>query len=120
MGYITQLRFVDLDAAIAFYVDHLDCELVFRYEDFYAGLLLDGQMIHFKLVDDPEPNIDWVNQESHLHLSLEVADLEAFSAALKASNVAAGAIKHEPWGSEFELADPGGHSSFIRQTIGSD
>lgn len=115
MGYITQLRFTDLDNAINFYVDHMGATLDFRYEDFYAGLMLDGQTIHFKLVDDPDPNVDWVRQGNHLHLSLEVESIEALHASLVAKGVEVSEIREQPWGREVEVTDPGGHTIYFRQ-----
>jgi uncharacterized glyoxalase superfamily protein PhnB len=115
MGYITQLRFIDIETAIAFYRQHLGFELEFRYDDFYAGLSLDGHKIHFKLVDHSEPNTNWVHDNGHLHLTLEVADLAAKHAQLNSDGIYVSAIRDQPWGTEFDLRDPGGHTLYFMQ-----
>ncbi len=117
MGYITQLRFTDLDAAVEFYTEYLGCELAFRYEDFYAGLLLDGQMIHFKLVDDSDPGVDWVEQGGHLHLSVEVPDIEGLHGRLAGRGLDPSELLEQPWGVEFHFTDPGGHTIYYRQAV---
>ena len=116
MGYITQLRFTDLEEAIRFYTENLGGELVFRHEDFYAGLLLDGQMIHFKLVDEPDPNVAWVEQGNHVHLSIEVENIDDLHADLEARGVRPSELQRQPWGVECHFKDPGGHTIYFRQT----
>lgn len=42
MSYIAQLRTTDLEQALDFYTNTLGYKLTFRYEDFYAGIDVDG------------------------------------------------------------------------------
>ena len=46
---VLQLRTVDIDRALAFYIEKLGFTLSFRHEDFYAGIETAGYMIHLKL-----------------------------------------------------------------------
>lgn len=72
----TQLRTTDLDATIDFYVSRLGFELDFRFEDFYAGLrTIEGHQIHLKRVDEPNPDIGFVQAGTHLHLFFVVDDV---------------------------------------------
>lgn len=113
LGYITQLRFTDLEAAIEFYTAQLGFDVVFRYEDFYAGLAFGDQELHFKLVDEPEPNADYVRREGHLHLTLLVDNLVETHQALRDKGVAVSDMRHPPYGDEFDLVDPGGHTLYF-------
>ena len=115
MGYIAQLRFIDLQAAIEFYVEKLGCELAFTYEGFYAGIIVDDQLLHFKKVSQPEPNIDWVRGNEHLHIMFPVADLELRRQELLERGVVVSAIRDQPWGMECTVTDPEGHSLYFSQ-----
>ncbi len=65
-----QLRITDLERAIRFYTEKLGFVLAFRHQDFYAGVRCGEAMIHLKLVDDPDPGIDFVRSGQHLHVYL--------------------------------------------------
>ena len=59
----TQIRTTSLDASIDYYVSKLGFELDFRFEDFYAGIrVTDDLSIHLKLVDAPDPSIEFVQK----------------------------------------------------------
>ena len=84
----TQLRTTNLDASIDFYVTRLGFELDFRFEDFYAGLrTIAGHQIHLKLVDEPNPDIEFVQRGTHLHLYFAVDDLDAVAAGFRSNGV---------------------------------
>ncbi len=84
----TQLRTTDLDATIEYYTSRLGFELDFRFRDFYAGLrTLDGHQIHLKLVDEPDPDIGFVQAGTHLHLYFAVDDLDALAARYRNNGV---------------------------------
>lgn len=108
---IPQLRTIDLEAAIEFYVNRLGFTLDFRFSDFYAGVRSGNHMIHLKLVDDPDPAIDFVRQGDHLFLYLEVTDAEAEARRLKANDVTFHRELERARGTslEFQVLDPDGH-----------
>jgi len=112
---IPQLRYTDLESAIDFYTKLLEFELAFRYEDFYAGIKVGEQMLHLKLVDDQEPNIDWVRQNGHLHLTVVLDDLDAWHRQLTEKGLALTPIQVQPWGRECVLTDPGGHTLYCTE-----
>lgn len=119
-SYVMQLRFVDLDEAVAFYTEKLGCELAFRYEDFYAGVLVGEQMLHLKLVDQPDSNLDAIRDGDHLHLTLSVEDLPAKREALLKNGVEVSPIRDQPWGLECTVCDPQGHTLFVSQFQADD
>ena len=57
---VTQLRTTNLEKSIAFYTTVMGFSLEFRFEDFYAGIRAGNQVFHLKLVDDPDPSIEFV------------------------------------------------------------
>jgi catechol 2,3-dioxygenase-like lactoylglutathione lyase family enzyme len=114
-----QLRTTDLARTIGFYTDVLGLELMFRYQDFYAGLRAGEQVIHLKLVDEPDPSIAYVAAGNHLHLYLETDDAAALAAAVVAKGVALVKPVHDtPWGTrEFVLRDDQGHTLRCGQQV---
>jgi catechol 2,3-dioxygenase-like lactoylglutathione lyase family enzyme len=82
-----QLRTTDFDASIRFYTEKIGLELEFRHTDFYAGILGAGGRFHLKRVDSPDPSIAFVAEGGHLHLYLEVDDVDAFGDRLRAAGV---------------------------------
>jgi catechol 2,3-dioxygenase-like lactoylglutathione lyase family enzyme len=114
-----QLRTTDLARTIRFYTEVLGLELVFQYEDFYAGLRAGEQMIHLKLVDAPDPSIAYVAAGGHLHLYLETDDAAALAAAIEAKGAALEKRVHDtPWGTrEFILRDDQGHVIHCGQQV---
>ena len=117
MSYIVQLRFTDLTEAIDFYVVKLGCDLEFRYGDFYAGIRVADQLIHLKLVDTQEPNVEWVRQNEHLHLMFPVDDLDKTRQGLLARDVAVSSIRRQPWALDCTVIDTGGHTLYYSQFL---
>ena len=115
MSYITQLRTTDLEQALNFYTNTLGYKTAFRYEDFYAGIDIDGQVLHLKLVDETDPSIEFVAQGDHFHLYIEVADLEARHEDLDGGGAHVSVIKVQPWGREFVVIDPEGHRIYYAE-----
>jgi catechol 2,3-dioxygenase-like lactoylglutathione lyase family enzyme len=115
MSYITQLRTTDLEQALDFYTRTLGYKIAFRYEDFYAGIDIDGQILHLKLVDEDDPSIDFVAQGDHFHLYIEVTDLAARHEELAGGGAQISAIKAQPWGREFVVIDPEGHRIYYAE-----
>ena len=115
MSYITQLRTPDLEQALNFYTNTLGYKTAFRYEDFYAGIDIDDQVLHLKLVDETDPSIEFVAQGDHFHLYIEVADLEARHEDLDGGGAHVSVIKVQPWGREFVVIDPEGHRIYYAE-----
>ena len=96
---VPQLRTTDLERAIHFYTKKLGFALSFRYQDFYAGISCGDRMIHLKLVDDPDPGIDFVRSGQHLHIHLGVRDIHAAFRQVQESGVKiVDGISDHPWG----------------------
>ena len=112
---VPQLRTTDLDRAIHFYTKKLGFVLSFRYQDFYAGVSCSKRMIHLKLVDDPDPSIDFVRSGQHLHLHIGVRDIRgAFRQVQEARVKVVEGISDRPWGvTEFVIEDPDGHTLYF-------
>jgi catechol 2,3-dioxygenase-like lactoylglutathione lyase family enzyme len=114
---MTQLRTTDLAGSIRFYTTTVGLALEFRYEDFYAGIRAGGQVFHLKLVDEPDPSIDFVDRGGHFHLYLETDDVDAAAAALKRNGVRLVQDVHDtPWDTrEFVIKDDQGHTLYFGQ-----
>lgn len=114
---IPQLRTTDLAASIRFYTEQLGFTLDFRYADFYAGLRAGSQVVHLKLVDTPDPSIDFVDAGEHFHLYLETDDAAAVARRLRTGGVRLVKELHDTdWGTrEFALKDDQGHTLYVGQ-----
>ena len=112
---VPQLRTTDLERAIDFYTRKLGFALAFRFQDFYAGVSSGEGMIHLKLVDDPDPGIEFVRRGQHLHLHFRVRDIHAaFRQVSEAGVKIVEGISERPWGmTEFVIADPDGHTLYF-------
>src|SRR5262249_23485374 len=112
----TQLRVVDLERSVRFYVDRLGFKEDFRFRDFYAGLKAGGTSVHLKRIDGLDPSIAFVQAGDHLHLYLRVTDLDAAYAELHGNVEIVYPITTKPWGDrEFTIRDPDGHTIYIGQ-----
>lgn len=118
-GLIPQLRTTDLSASLAFYIDTLGFTLDFRYSDFYAGIEIAGQQVHLKLVDKPDPSIDFVAHGTHLHLYLIVDDAAAEAERLAAKGVTfTQGLTRTPWQTrEFFIRDNAGHTLCFSESL---
>ena len=114
---VIQLRTTNLAESIRFYTTTLGFTLEFEYEDFYAGVRAGGQVVHLKLVDEPDPSIEYVEDGEHFHLYLETADVGAAADHLRQRGVALVRDVHEtPWGTrECVIRDDQGHTIYIGQ-----
>jgi catechol 2,3-dioxygenase-like lactoylglutathione lyase family enzyme len=121
-GLAPQLRTTDLDASIRFYVDKLGFALVFRWQDFYAGLRAGDAEFHLKRVDAPDPSIAYVTEGEHVHLYFHADDLDALCADFAAHGVVLlhGPVER-PWGTrEVVLRDDQGHTLYFSQSIAQE
>ncbi len=118
-GIIPQLRTTDMESSIRFYTETLGFSLAFRFEDFYAGIETAGQLIHLKLVDEPDPSIPYVAKGEHFHLYLQTEDLAEIAAQLKASGVKLVKGLHEtPWNTrEIVIRDDQGHTIYLGEPL---
>jgi catechol 2,3-dioxygenase-like lactoylglutathione lyase family enzyme len=108
---VAQLRTTDLEESIEYFTTKLGCELAFRYQDFYAGIRFGDAIFHLKLVDEGDPDIDFIERNEHFHLYFEVDDLKAVADQFKHNDVVFVMDLHEtPWGAmEFAIRDNQGH-----------
>ncbi len=116
---VPQLRTTDMASSIRFYTETLGFSLEFKYQDFYAGIRAGGQIVHLKLVDEPDSSIAYVDQGEHFHLYLETDDVTAFAATLKANGVELVKDVHEtPWNTrEIVLHDDQGHTLYVGEPL---
>ncbi|MBV8519145.1 MAG: VOC family protein [Acidobacteria bacterium] len=114
-GVIPQLRTRNLGESIRFYTQKLGLELVFQYEDFYAGIRAGNQIFHLKRVDEKDPSIDWVSHGDHFHLYLQTDDATAAAAFVKQNGVALVEDVHDTaWATrEFVILDDQGHTIYF-------
>ena len=112
----TQVRVVDLERAIRFYVGTLGFEEEFRFGDFFAGIRAGDQRLHLKAFETPDPSIAFVREGDHCHLYLRVTDLEAAFREVEGKAEIVYPITTKPWGDrEFTILDPDGHTIYFGQ-----
>ena len=113
------MRTTDLAASIRFYTTRLGFTLEFEYDDFYAGVRAGGQVVHLKLVDEPDPSIPFVERGGHLHLYLETDDVAAAAERLQRAGVPFVKEVHDtPWGTrELVVRDDQGHTLRFGQPL---
>ena len=116
-GVIAQLRTTSLADSIRFYTALLGGALAFQYEDFYAGIRLGNQVVHLKLVDEPDPSIAFVRRGEHFDLYLETDDVALAAATLRRNGVRFVRGVHETaWNTrEFVIEDDQGHTLYFGQ-----
>jgi len=116
---ITQLRTTNLERSIRFYTDTMGFALEFRFQDFYAGIRAGLEVFHLKLVDDPDPSIEFVRRGEHFHLYFETDDVEAEANRLRKKGVRLVRDVHATeWGArQFVLEDDQGHTLHVAQNV---
>jgi catechol 2,3-dioxygenase-like lactoylglutathione lyase family enzyme len=114
-----QLRTTDIVSSIRFYTEKLGFSVEFNYEDFYVGIRAGGQLIHLKLVDQPDPSIPYVDNGGHLHLYIGIEGVGDFADRLKASGVPLVKDVHEtPWSTrEVVVHDDQGHTLYFGEPL---
>lgn len=118
-GVIPQLRTTNLQSSIRFYTTFLGGTLAFEYEDFYAGVRWDSQMIHLKHIDVLDPSIAFVRDGGHLHLYLRTDDVVAAAESLRRSGVPIVCdVEETAWGTrERVIEDDQGHTVYIGESV---
>lgn len=116
---VAQLRTTDLGASIRFYTSLPGFSLAFQHRDFYAGIRAGSQHFHLKLVDSPDPSIEAVARDGHLHLYFETPDvLQAADECRRAGAVLVQDVHETPWGTrEFVIRDDQGHTLYFGQAL---
>jgi catechol 2,3-dioxygenase-like lactoylglutathione lyase family enzyme len=114
-GLIPQLRTTSLADSIRFYTEKLGFTLVFRYEDFYAGIRAGEQVFHLKQVDEIDPSVADVEHGGHFHLYLQTDDVNGAAEVLKRNGVKIVRDVHDTsWGTrEFVIRDDQGHTLYF-------
>ena len=112
---VPQLRTTNLAGSIRFYTTVLGGTLEFQYEDFYAGVKLGSQVVHLKLVDEPDPSIAFVRDGEHFDLYLETDDVDAAALAVRQNGGRlAREVENTAWGTrEFVIEDDQGHTLYF-------
>lgn len=105
-----QLQVTDLKRSIGFYKEKLGFELDFQYEDFYAGIVLEGHSVHLKAgkPSAEERMNKRANEDLDIVFTVEGIEglYEAFSD--KAVEIIQ-PLRAMPYGKEFYIADPDGY-----------
>ena len=114
---VPQFLVLDLKAACDFYVEQLGFRVDFEYEDFYAGVVRDGVMIHLKLSDTPDPCRQAKQQGDHLDVYITVDDIEALYAEYQSRGVKfTQPLQTKPWDMrEFIVWDNNGYILYFGQ-----
>lgn len=116
---IPQLRTTDMASTIRFYTAVLGFAVEFNYEEFYVGLRADEQLIHIKLVDEPDPSIPYVDEGGHLHLYLQMDDVTSLAEKLKGKGVRlVQDVEETAWNTrEFVIRDDQGHTLYFGEPL---
>lgn len=119
MGVVPQLRTTNLAGSIHFYTTLLGGTLEFEHEDFYAGIRLGNQVVHLKLVDEPDPSIAFVREGAHFDLYLETDDAAAAAETLQRNGVRFVRGVHDTsWGTrELVIEDDQGHTLYFGERV---
>ena len=106
-----QLNVPDLEAALAWYRDHLGCKIAWRSDDRSYGAVYNGttELFFSALPDAPT---------SGAVLCIRVPDVDAVHARVVEAEVAVTSpLEEKPWQMrEFEVVDPWGHRLRIGQS----
>jgi len=100
----------DLEAAIDHYTSVLGFAEEFRYEDFYAGLHLDGYPVHLKTGAVTEAERENRRANEHVDVIFVVEGVAELARGLtqRGANVVQ-PLRQMPYGTEIYVADPDGY-----------
>jgi catechol 2,3-dioxygenase-like lactoylglutathione lyase family enzyme len=113
-----QLLVTDIDRSIEFYTKELGFELDFRYEDFYAGIIKDGNSIHLKSGVPSKEERKKRRDSEDLDIVFSVDGIEELYAQLSNKLVdLIQPLRQMPYGKEFYIGDPDGYIlSFLEES----
>lgn len=116
---IPQLRTTDMASSLKFYTETLGFTVEFNYEEFYVGIRAGDQLIHLKLVEEPDPSIPFVDEGGHLHLYLQTDHVAALAEQLKNRGVTLlQDVEETAWNTkEFVIHDDQGYTLYFGEPI---
>lgn len=119
MGVVTSSRIkkmspqflvADLERSIEFYMQKLGFSMEFRYEDFYAGIMKDGNSIHLKSGNPSAEERKNKRENDDLDLVFSVENVDGlYNDLVNRSVEITQPLCERPYGKEFYIADPDGY-----------
>jgi len=119
MGVVTSSRIkkmspqflvADLERSIEFYMQKLGFSMEFRYEDFYAGIMKDGNSIHLKSGNPSAGERKNKRENDDLDLVFSVENVDGlYNDLVNRSVEITQPLCERPYGKEFYVADPDGY-----------
>lgn len=119
MGVVTSSRIkkmspqflvADLERSIEFYMQKLGFSMEFRYEDFYAGIMKDGNSIHLKSGNPSAEERKNKRENDDLDLIFSVENVDGlYNDLVNRSVEITQPLCERPYGKEFYVADPDGY-----------
>jgi len=119
MGVVTSSRIkkmspqflvADLERSIEFYMQKLGFSMEFRYEDFYAGIMKDGNSIHLKSGNPSAEERKNKRENDDLDLVFSVENVDGlYNELVNRSVEITQPLCERPYGKEFYIADPDGY-----------
>ena len=100
----------DINTSLKFYVNELNFEVDFLYEDFYAGIIKDGHSIHLKVSDYSSEERKEKRNDANINITFSVSNIEDLYEALSHKSIEiVQQLRDMPYGKEFYIADPDGN-----------
>jgi len=105
-----QFLVADLERSIEFYMQKLGFSMEFRYEDFYAGIMKDGNSIHLKSGNPSAEERKNKRENDDLDLIFSVENVDGlYNDLVNRSVEITQPLCERPYGKEFYIADPDGY-----------
>jgi len=105
-----QFLVADLERSIEFYMQKLGFSMEFRYEDFYAGIMKDGNSIHLKSGNPSAEERKNKRENDDLDLVFSVENVDGlYNDLVNRSVEITQPLCERPYGKEFYIADPDGY-----------
>jgi len=105
-----QFLVADLERSIEFYMQKLGFSIEFRYEDFYAGIMKDGNSIHLKSGNPSAEERKNKRENEDLDLVFSVENVDGlYNDLVNKSVEITQPLCERPYGKEFYVADPDGY-----------
>ena len=111
----------DIEQSIEFYSQIIGFTVAFRYADFYAGIIKDGNSIHLKSGKPSMEERSARRNNQDLDIIFTVDDIEDLFEELSNKNVdIIQSLRHMPYGREFYISDPDGYIiGFVEEKSGT-